>query len=229
MRNRFFAGALLVSVLIVGGVPLPRSPTHSPVTHFLSPTAEAKSKFQSLLDRVLGESLPDGIYKTNGRLEATQVDVAAKYPGRLIDITVEEGSEVKAGQVVGRVSSPEYEAQLRAAQSNLEKAKQALAEAESLIDQRKAVLAAAKSDFERGQELVGKQILTQQTFDQRRRNFESAEASVTGRGRAARTSRCRDQERAGRGRAHRVYFARSDSAVSRERGACNTSWRATAK
>ena len=180
MRNRFFAGALLVSVLIVGGVPLPRSPTHSPVTHFLSPTAEAKSKFQSLLDRVLGESLPDGIYKTNGRLEATQVDVAAKYPGRLIDITVEEGSEVKAGQVVGRVSSPEYEAQLRAAQSDLEKARQALAEAESLIDQRKAVLAAAKSDFERGQELVGKQILTQQTFDQRRRNFESAEASVTG-------------------------------------------------
>ena len=38
------------------------------------------------------------------------------------------------------------------------KAEQALAEAETLIDQRKAVLAAAKSDFERGQELVGKRI-----------------------------------------------------------------------
>jgi HlyD family secretion protein len=180
MRSRFLAGAMLVVAFAVGSVPLPCIPTHSSVAGLLSPTAEAKSKFQSLLDRVLGESLPDGIFKTNGRLEATQVDVAAKYPGRLIDITVEEGSEVKAGQVVGRVSSPEYEAQLRAAQSNLEKAKQALAEAESLIDQRKAVLAAAKSDFERGQELVGKQILTQQTFDQRRRNFESAEASVTG-------------------------------------------------
>ena len=126
------------------------------------------------------ESLPDGIYKTNGRIEATQVDVAAKYPGRLTDITVEEGSEVKAGQVVGRVSSPEYEAQLRAADSNLDKAGQALVEAETLIDQRKAVLAAAKSDFERGQELVAKQIITQQTFDQRRRNYESAEASVAG-------------------------------------------------
>jgi HlyD family secretion protein len=124
--------------------------------------------------------MPDGIVKTNGRIEATQVDVAAKYPGRLTDITVEEGSEVKAGQVVGRVSSPEYEAQLRAAQSNSDKAKQALAEAESLIDQRQAVLTAAKSDFERGKELVGKQIITQQTFDQRRRNYESAEAGVTG-------------------------------------------------
>ena len=128
----------------------------------------------------MGSRYQTASYKTNGRLEATQVDVAAKYPGRLTDITVEEGSEVKAGQVVGRVSSPEYEAQLRAAQSNLDKARQALVEAETLIDQRKAVLAAAKSDFERGQELVGKQIITQQTFDQRRRNFESAEASVAG-------------------------------------------------
>ncbi len=180
MHGRFVVGALLVSAFVVGSVPLPSALTHSPAAALLSPTAEAKSKFQSLLDRVLGRAMPDGIYKTNGRIEATQVDVAAKYPGRLIDITVEEGSEVKAGQVVGRVSSPEYEAQLRAAQSNLDKAKQALVEAETLIDQRKAVLAAAKSDFERGQELVGKQIITQQTFDQRRRNYESSEAGVAG-------------------------------------------------
>ena len=180
MCSRFLASAMLVFAFAVGTVPLPRALTHSSVAGFLSPTAEAKSKFRSLLDRVLGRTMPEGIYKTNGRIEATQVDVAAKYPGRLVDITVEEGSEVKAGQVVGRISSPEYEAQLRAAQSNLEKAKQTLAEAETLIDQRKAVLAAAKSDFERGQELVGKQIITQQTFDQRRRNFESSEASVAG-------------------------------------------------
>ena len=171
MQSRFLFGVLLVSVFAVGSVPLPCALTHSSVAGLLSPTAEAKSKFRSLLDRVLGRSMPDGIYKTNGRIEAIQVDVAAKYPGRLIDINVEEGSEVTAGQVVGRISSPEYEAQLRAAQSNLDKAKQALAEVETVIDQRKAVLAAAKSDFERGQELVGKQIITQQTFDQRRRNY----------------------------------------------------------
>jgi HlyD family secretion protein len=128
----------------------------------------------------MGTSMPEGIVKTNGRIEATQVDVAAKYPGRLVDITVEEGSEVKAGQVVGRVSSPEYEAQLRAAQSNVDKAEQSLAEAESLITQRNAVLAAAKSDFERGKELIGKQIITQQTFDQRQRNYEGSEANVKG-------------------------------------------------
>jgi HlyD family secretion protein len=180
MHRRFLHGALLVSAFAVLSVPLPSALLDSRSAGLLSSVAEAKSKFQSLLDRVLGRTMPDGIFKTNGRIEATQVDVAAKYPGRLVDITVEEGSEVKAGQVVGRVSSPEFEAQLRAAQSNLEKAKQALAEAESLIDQRKSVLAAAKSDFERGQELVGKQIITQQTFDQRRRNYEGGEANVQG-------------------------------------------------
>ena len=180
MQNRFLIGAVLVSVLVVGGVPLPLACKHSSLATLSSPTAQAKSRVRSMLDRVLGRDMPEGIFKTNGRIEATQVDVSAKYPGRLADITVVEGSEVKAGQVVGRVSSPEYEAQLRAAQSNVERAKQTLAEAETLITQRNAVLAAAKSDFERGKELVGKQIITQQTFDQRQRNYEGAEANVKG-------------------------------------------------
>ena len=124
--------------------------------------------------------MPEGIVKTNGRLEATEVDIAAKYPGRLVDITVEEGSEVKAGQVVGRVSSPEYEAQLQAAQSNVERAKETMVEAESRINERKAMLTAAKNDFERGKQLIDKAVITQQAFDQRRRNYEGAEASVQG-------------------------------------------------
>ena len=180
MHTRFLVGALLVVACVAGSVPLAPSSVHSSIGSLLAPTAEAKSKVRSLLDRVLGKSMPEGIVKTNGRIEATQVYDAAKNPGRLVDITVEEGSEVKAGQVVGRVSSPEYEAQLRAAQSNVERAKQSMAEAESLIAQRNAVLAAAKSDFERGQQLVDKQIITQQTFDQRRRNYEGAEAGVVG-------------------------------------------------
>jgi hypothetical protein len=39
--------------------------------------------------------------RTNGRIEATQVDVSAKYPGRLATLTVNEGDEVTAAQVVG--------------------------------------------------------------------------------------------------------------------------------
>src|SRR3974390_3219748 len=172
-----FTRSLLVGALallfLTGNLPLA-------VYTFTDGAAHAESGVRSLLDRLLGGAMPEGIVKTNGRVEATEVDIAAKYPGRLVDITVEEGSEVKAGQVVGRVSSPEYEAQLRAAQQEVERNKEAMAEAEALIDQRKDVLAAAKSDFERGQELVGKAIISRQTFDQRQRNYEGAEASVKG-------------------------------------------------
>ena len=180
MGIRLFLGLPLTLLFIAGSVPLPAAYVHSPTGSLLSPAALAQSKARNVLDRVLGKKMPDGIVKTNGRLEATQVDVAAKYPGRLVDLTVEEGSEVTAGQVLGRVSSPEYEAQLRAAQSNVERAKQAQIEAGSQIDQKNAVLAAAKSDFERGEQLIEKQIITQQTFDQRRRNYEGAQASLQG-------------------------------------------------
>jgi len=176
-RRLVVCSALAFGLTIVSAPPFTCS--HPILEQLLAPVAQAKSK-PSLFDRLLGRTMPAGIVKTNGRIEATQVDVAAKYAGRLADVSVEEGSEVKAGQVVGRVSSPEYEAQLRAAQSNVDRAKQALAEAESQIDQRKAVLAAAKTDFERGQELIKTQIITQQTFDQRKRNYDSAQAGVVG-------------------------------------------------
>src|SRR6516165_7706912 len=180
MYMRLLLAGALVFLLVAGKLSLPLSIVSPFSDGGLCRTAHAESKFRNLLDRVLGKTMPEGIFKTNGRLEATEVDVAAKYPGRLVDITVEEGSAVKAGQVVRRVSSPEYEAQLRAAQSNVERAKEAMAEAEAQIDERKAVLTAAKADFERGQQLIDKAVITQQAFDQRRRNYEGAEANVQG-------------------------------------------------
>src|SRR6516165_4726523 len=180
MYMRLLLAGALVFLLVAGKLSLPLSIVSPFSDGGLCRTAHAESKFRNLLDRVLGKTMPEGIVKTNGRLEATEVDIAAKYPGRLVDITIEEGSEVKAGQVVGRVSSPEYEAQLQAAQSNVEEAKQTTAEAETRIDERKAVLTAAKNDFERGKQLIDKAVITQQAFDQRRRNYEGAEASVQG-------------------------------------------------
>ena len=102
-------GALLL-LLVAGNLPPLFSIMYPFTDGLLCRTAHAESGARNLLDRLLGRTMPQGLVKTNGRLEATEVDVAARYPGRLVDITVEEGSEVKAGQVVGRVSSPEYEA-----------------------------------------------------------------------------------------------------------------------
>ena len=134
-------------------------------------TAHAQSrtqlKVQKLIDDLHGTSMPKGIAKTNGRIEATQIDVAAKYAGRLATVTVNEGDEVAAGQMIARISSPEYEAQLRGARAQVLKAKQTLAEAVALIAQRKSDQTYAKTDVERGQPLVEKGFLSRQAFDQR--------------------------------------------------------------
>jgi HlyD family secretion protein len=94
MPNRLCAAPLMAIVLLVAGT-LVFSMAHA--------ESEVQKKVQKLIDRLHGTTLPKGFAKTNGRIEATQVDVAAKYAGRLSVVTVVEGDEVTAGQVVARI------------------------------------------------------------------------------------------------------------------------------
>ena len=140
--------------------------------------AHAQGFVKNLIARLRGETLPAGIVKSNGRIEATQVDVSSKYAGRLAEVTVEEGSSVSQGQVIAKISSPEYDAQLRSAQASVQSAKDALVAAEAEIASRQSALDFAKSDFQRGQELMKTGFITKQVFEQRKRNFNSAVADV---------------------------------------------------
>src|SRR5215470_454296 len=120
---RLSAAALIaIAILTFGAFP---NSISSDV--LLASTAHAESKLDALIDPKIREwldrlhkgEMPEGIAKTNGRIEATQIDVSAKYAGRLASVNVKEGDEVTAGQVIARISSPEYEAQLRAARARV--------------------------------------------------------------------------------------------------------------
>jgi HlyD family secretion protein len=141
-----------------------------------NPIEDARKAVKSLIDHLRGRDMPEGIVKTNGRLEATEVDVSAKYPGRLATVSVNEGDEVTAGQVVATISSPETEAQLRGAEAQVLKAKKSMAEAVALIAQRKSEVDFAKPDYERGRTLLEHGNIPQQVVDQRRSRLEVAEA-----------------------------------------------------
>ena len=143
-----------------------------------TPSAHAQGIIRNLIARLRGQTLPEGIVKSNGRIEATQVDVSSKYAGRLAQVNVEEGSSVTQGQVIAKLTSPEYDAQLRAAKADVQKANDALAAAEAEITSRQSALEFAKSDFERGQELMKTGFITKQVFEQRKRNLDSAAAAV---------------------------------------------------
>jgi HlyD family secretion protein len=165
-------------VALTGAVAMPLCVEEGPSGLALIASANAQGPIRNLIARLRGETLPAGIVKSNGRIEATQVDVSSKYAGRLAEVSVEEGSTVTQGQVIARISSPEYEAQLRAAQASVQSAKNAAAAAEAEIASRQSALEFAKSDFERGQELMKTGFITKQSFEQRKRNLDSAVASV---------------------------------------------------
>ena len=51
------------------------------------------------------KQLGKGFASSNGRIEAVEIDIAAKTPGRIKDILVDEGDFVTAGQIVARMDT----------------------------------------------------------------------------------------------------------------------------
>lgn len=87
-------------------------------TTFPLPTAaKAQGLFRNLIARLRGESLPAGIVKAKGEVEAAEIDVASQRAGQISEILVNEGDRVALGQPIARVSSAEGEATLVSPQS----------------------------------------------------------------------------------------------------------------
>ena len=91
------------------------------------------------------KELPEGFAKSNGRIEATEIDVATKIAGRILDEMVDEGDYVTAGQVVAHMDIEALQAQQREAVAKLAMAKSAVDTARSTMEQKKSEKAAAES------------------------------------------------------------------------------------
>ncbi|RFC35609.1 MAG: HlyD family secretion protein [Candidatus Nitrotoga sp. SPKER] len=134
----------------------------------------------------------DAIVSGNGRIEATEIDVAARSAGRVKDILVNEGDFVKAGQVLARIDSDSINAQLRQAEAQAQQAHNAIATARSqlaqreaeraaaraVVMQREAERAAARSRSARSSTLVKEGGASSQEADDDRTRVRSAEAAI---------------------------------------------------
>ncbi|MCY1483928.1 hypothetical protein D9M68_175130 [compost metagenome] len=136
--------------------------------------------------------LPAGFAGGNGRIEATEVDVATKLPGRVAEILVDEGDFVSVGQVVAKMDTQVLEAQLTQAEAQVRQAENAqltaramVAQRESekqtaaaVVNQRQAELTAASKRFARTETLVKRNALAQQQLDDDRAVLQSAQAAL---------------------------------------------------
>ncbi len=127
----------------------------------------------------LASRLPDGIVMSNGRIEATQINIAAKYAGRLAEVLVREGDMVETGQLLARLDAREVTAQLRAAEADVRRLEQNRADVEAAVKSSESQLKLARQMLERAQTLVKDSFASKQTLDQRMTEYQAAQSANT--------------------------------------------------
>lgn len=142
--------------------------------------------------KLLPQGLPEGIAGSNGRIEAVEIDISAKIPGRIKEILFDEGDFVTAGQVVAHMDTETLEAQRREADAQLQRASISVESALSLVEQRRAEreaavatvaqreaeLDAAGRKLARSTELVKNDNVSRQVLDDDRARAQGAKAAV---------------------------------------------------
>ena len=100
-----------------------------------------------------------------------QATVSSKVTGKVVDILVEEGMAVRAGQVLARLDDTMERSQLALAEARLSAARSALAELE--VRHREALL-----DLDRQRRLLDERIASQADFDASRAEADTFEARI---------------------------------------------------
>ncbi|GAC1043209.1 HlyD family secretion protein [Rhizobium sp. No.120] len=165
--------ALIVATVIALG-PCGDTRAENAASHTL---AEIKALWNS----VAGRELPQNIAMSNGRIEAQQILISAKFAGRLAVVLVDEGQIVDAGSPVARIDTADLDAELVGARAQVWKSQTSEIEATAAIAQRESELVLARQELERAQAMSNSGSGTIQQLDLRRSQLNVAEAA----GRAA--------------------------------------------
>jgi HlyD family secretion protein len=135
----------------------------------------------------------DGLVSGNGRIEATEIDVATKLAGRVEEILVSEGEFVKAGQPLARMQVQSLQAQRDEAAARHQQAVHAVAGAQAqvalresdhqamqaLVAQRESELDAAQRRLARSDTLARQGASSAQELDDDRARVRGTQAAVT--------------------------------------------------
>lgn len=141
---------------------------------------------------LVGNELPAGIASGNGRIEAVEIDISTKSPGRIKQIFVAEGDFVQTGQVLALMDTEQLEAQRRQAMAQwrrttigVDTARSVIvqrqaekAASEAVVAQRQAQLDVAARKLSRSEQLIRTNTVSQQVLDDDRASAEGTRSAV---------------------------------------------------
>ncbi len=140
--------------------------------------------------RLVREKGRGEVLEANGTIEATEVEVSSKLPGRIAQLLVKEGDLVKPDQVIAKLDTSEIEAEVAQQQAALARAeaqlKELLAgsrveeieEARANLQQAEDNLKLAKDDWDRFDSLFKEGAISAQNRDQAKNKVEVALSQV---------------------------------------------------
>jgi HlyD family secretion protein len=133
------------------------------------------------------DAVPDGFARANGRVEATQIEIATKLPGELLEVLAREGDDVAQGQVLARVEAEETEAQLRGAEAEVARLEQGRSQAESDYARLRSQAAFERSELARVEQVYKKGFASKDKYEAQQTKYQvavsaqrAAEAAING-------------------------------------------------
>jgi HlyD family secretion protein len=163
-NTRWIVAAALVAALLVLGV--------WAVSRYVT---DVRTMTTRVIRLFRAPALPPGFASGNGRIEATEYDIATKRAGRIAAVTVREGDMVEIGQVLARMDTRDLDADVRQAEAQAVQAREDRRRALAAVTQREsdvrsavAAIAQRQSDRRRADAAVA----------QRRSGLEKIRAAV---------------------------------------------------
>lgn len=93
----------------------------------------------------------------SGSIEGTEIVVSSKATGKILEVKVDEGSAVSAGDIIALIDQSDVETSLKAAQARYK---------------------VAKNDLERSEDLYKDNMISSQQYDLASANFDAASAAL---------------------------------------------------
>ncbi len=114
-----------------------------------------------------------------GTLEARiRTTISPKISGRIAEVLVDQGSLVKAGQLLVRLDDEDLAQQVRIATAGISTSEATLGRFQAEIAQAKSTFAKTEADLGRTQKLVDANTISQSEFDQTQEAFELAKSGL---------------------------------------------------
>jgi len=187
VKIRYLAALFLTVVILVAAFAIGLMPRLTRQKALLAASDQERDRLPLVDTVTVKRSSNSAQLVLPGNVDAMlEAPIYARADGYLRKLNVDIGDQVRAGQVLGEIESPELDQQLRQARASIDQSQAALKQAQAAVAQAKANLELAKVTLERWKKLVAAGVVAQQdgdekqaTYDARQADLEAAIANVT--------------------------------------------------